>query len=163
MFKWFGKKQEKQENFTVTAPISGKLEKIEKVNDPAFAQKMLGDGFAIIPDEDKVTVYAPVAGKIEALPKTKHAIGIKTAQGVEILIHIGIDTVNLKGEGFEVVVNQDDEVTQGQKLEVFDKNVVTDNKLDPTVIVVFTSGYEKEIKLNQDDGAEVKANDLLIG
>lgn len=163
MFKWFGKKQEKQENFTVTTPISGKLEKIEKVNDPAFAQKMLGDGFAIIPDEDKVTVYAPVAGKIEALPKTKHAVGIKTAQGVEILIHIGIDTVNLKGEGFEVMVNQDDEVTQGQKLEVFDKNVVTDNNLDPTVIVVFTSGYEKEIKLNQDDGAEVKANDLLIG
>ena len=61
------------------------------------------------------------------------------------------------------MVNQDDEVKQGQKLEVFDKNVVTENKLDPTVIVVFTSGYEKEVKLNQDNGAAVKANDLLIG
>lgn len=163
MFKWFGKKQEKKEDLTVTAPINGKLEKIEEVNDPAFAQKMLGDGFAIVPEEDKVTVYAPVSGKIEALPKTKHAIGIQTAQGVEVLIHIGIDTVNLNGKGFEVMVNQDDEVKQGQKLEVFDKNVVTENKLDPTVIVVFTSGYEKEVKLNQDNGAAVKANDLLIG
>ena len=86
MFKWFGKKQEKKENLTVTAPISGKLEKIEEVNDPAFAQKMLGDGFAIVPEEDKVAVYAPVSGKIEALPQTKHAIGIQTAQGVEVLI-----------------------------------------------------------------------------
>ncbi|WLT00498.1 PTS glucose transporter subunit IIA [Lactobacillus helsingborgensis] len=163
MFKWFGKKQEKKDDLTVTAPISGKLEKIEEVSDPAFAQKMLGDGFAIVPEEDKVTVYAPVSGKIEALPKTKHAIGIQTAQGVEVLIHIGIDTVNLNGKGFEVVVNQDDEVKQGQKLEVFDKNVITENKLDPTVIVVFTSGYEKEVKLNQDNGAAVKANDLLIG
>lgn len=163
MFKWFGKEQEKKDDLTVTAPISGKLEKIEEVSDPAFAQKMLGDGFAIVPEEDKVTVYAPVSGKIEALPKTKHAIGIQTAQGVEVLIHIGIDTVNLNGKGFEVVVNQDDEVKQGQKLEVFDKNVITENKLDPTVIVVFTSGYEKEVKLNQDNGAAVKANDLLIG
>lgn len=163
MFKWFNKKEKQTKELMVTAPISGKLEKIEDVNDPAFAQKMLGDGFAIVPTEDKVTVYAPITGKIEALPKTKHAVGIQTEQGVEVLIHIGIDTVNLKGKGFTVFVNQGDNVTQGQKLEEFDKNIVTSNNLDPTVIIVFTNGYNKEINLNKNAGEIITANELLLG
>ncbi|MHA4858100.1 PTS sugar transporter subunit IIA, partial [Enterococcus faecium] len=87
MFEIFKKK--KQE--TLYAPCSGKIISITEVNDPVFSQKLLGDGFAVIPDGSKI--YAPLAGRVTNIFPTKHAINIKSNSGIDYLIHIGIDTV----------------------------------------------------------------------
>ena len=99
-------KQKKEEN--IVAPLNGKIVPMEEVPDPVFNQKMMGEGIAIVPEEGMV--YSPVNGKIIQLAETKHAIGLITEGGVEILIHIGLETVGLKGEGFTTKVNVGDEV-----------------------------------------------------
>ena len=83
----------------VLAPLTGQLISIDGVNDPVFSQRMMGDGFAIIPEE--TSVYAPFDATIEVLFPTGHAIGLKSANGLEMLIHIGIDTVNSKSGSFK--------------------------------------------------------------
>ncbi|HBC2404223.1 TPA: PTS glucose transporter subunit IIA, partial [Enterococcus faecium] len=105
MFEIFKKK--KQETFY--APCSGKIISITEVNDPVFSQKLLGDGFAVIPDGSKI--YAPLAGRVTNIFPTKHAINIKSNSGIDYLIHIGIDTVELQGEPFSICVQENDEVT----------------------------------------------------
>lgn len=110
--KLFGKQSKKQE--ILLAPLSGRVLPIEQVPDPAFAEKMLGEGVAIEPTEGEVV--APIDGEIIVIAPTKHAIGMRSNQGVEILIHIGLDTVNLQGEGFEVFVEVGNKVSIGQKL-----------------------------------------------
>ena len=97
------------------APLEGSLLAIEKVPDSVFAQKIMGDGFAIDPTNGEVT--SPVNGTITSfMADTRHAVGITAEDGLEVLIHIGIDTVNLGGEGFIGLVGQDDKVTAGQPL-----------------------------------------------
>ena len=88
---------------------------------------MLGDGFAIKPNDTQI--YAPVAGTISTLFPTKHAIGIKTDEGLEILIHLGLDTVELKGAPFTVDVKQGDKVEQGQPLATMDFKQITDKAM----------------------------------
>ena len=90
MFEIFKKK--KQETFY--APCSGKIISITEVNDPVFSQKLLGDGFAVVPDGSKI--YAPLAGRVTNIFPTKHAINIKSNSGIDYLIHIGIDEVTLE-------------------------------------------------------------------
>ena len=131
MFSLFKKK----EKTNIVAPISGELIELEKVKDPVFAKKMMGDGFAI----------APTDAEIVSLPSTKHAVGLRNREGQEILIHIGIDTVDLKGNGFTSYVSQDDYVHQGEKLISVDDNVLKQNKLDDTVMVILVKGYKKNL------------------
>lgn len=101
MFSLFKKK----EKINVVAPISGKLIELEKVKDPVFAKKMMGDGFVIVPNVQSSTfdVYASADAKVMSLLTTKHAIGLRNREGQKILIHIGIDTVDLKGKGLLLV------------------------------------------------------------
>ena len=89
----------------IYSPIKGKLVSIEAVTDPVFAQKMMGEGVAIIPSDSKVV--SPVEGTVVSVFPTKHAFGIETENGVEILIHIGLDTVELKGKHFDLKVEQE--------------------------------------------------------
>jgi len=91
---------------------------LEEVPDPVFAQKMMGDGIAIEPTEG--TVVSPVNGEIVQFFPTKHAIGIKSETGVEVLIHVGLETVGMKGEGFEGLVEVGDKVKVGTPLLTFD-------------------------------------------
>ena len=101
------------ENFS--APIGGRLVALDQVPDEVFAQKIMGDGFAIDPNEGEVV--SPVNGTVASfMDDTCHAIGIASETGLEVLIHIGIDTVNLAGEGFTAFVKQGDSVKAGQKL-----------------------------------------------
>lgn len=137
----------KKEKVGLIAPLSGKLVDLSTVRDPVFAQKMMGDGFAIKPSGETTIVYAPVDSTIVSLPDTKHAVGLKSSDGKEILIHIGIDTVGLNGEGFKAYVNQGEKVKQGSKLISFDNNVITKNNLDNTVMIILVKGYD-QIKLN---------------
>lgn len=143
MFSLFKKK----EKTNIVAPISGELIELEKVKDPVFAKKMMGDGFAIVPSVQNSTfdVYAPTDAEIVSLPSTKHAVGLRNREGQEILIHIGIDTVDLKGNGFTSYVSQDDYVHQGEKLISVDDNVLKQNKLDDTVMVILVKGYKKNL------------------
>ncbi|MBV7392378.1 beta-glucoside-specific PTS transporter subunit IIABC [Enterococcus sp. ALS3] len=108
----------------VTAPIEGEIKPIESASDPGFASKSLGNGFVIIPQ--KGIVVSPVSGKVEAVFPSGHAVGIISDTGIELLIHIGIDTVNLEGQGFKVLVEKNQEVTQGEKIIEFDIQKIID-------------------------------------
>ncbi len=120
MFKGlFGKKEK---NNKLYAPLKGEAVLLENIADPMFAQKILGDGIAIEPAEGKV--YSPVDGTVSMIADTKHAIGITTADGLELLIHVGMDTVALKGEGYTEKVAQGASVKKGDLLMEFDMDFI---------------------------------------
>lgn len=106
----------------IANPIKGEVISLNKVPDEVFAGKMLGDGFAIIPSDNKV--YAPVSGVIRVVFPTKHAVIIKTEEGIEILVHVGIDTVKLGGEGFEAHVQKGNSVKVGDLLITFNPKII---------------------------------------
>ncbi|MCF1684471.1 PTS system trehalose-specific EIIBC component [Tetragenococcus halophilus] len=120
------------------APVSGELLKITAVDDPVFSQKMMGDGYAVKPTEDQI--YAPVAGTISSVFETKHAIGILTDGGVEVLVHMGLDTVELKGTPFTINVKENDRVSSDTQLATMDRKAVEDAGKQTDVLTVFTNG-----------------------
>lgn len=132
LFGW----KKKTESFV--SPMTGEIISMEQVPDPVFAQKVMGDGFAVIPSDG--TVIAPINGTIAAAFPTGHAFGIKAESGMEILIHIGIDTVNLEGKGFDVLVKQGDEVKRGDILVKVDLDYVKQQGKSIASPVIFTSG-----------------------
>lgn len=120
MFKGlFGKKEK---NNKLYAPLKGEAVLLENIEDPMFAQKILGDGIAIEPSEGKV--YSPADGTVSMIADTKHAIGINTQDGLELLIHIGMDTVALKGEGYTSKVEAGASVKKGDLLMEFDMDFI---------------------------------------
>lgn len=133
MFKFNKKSQEVFQN-----PIAGTLMDLSEVPDQMFAQKLLGDGYAILPSDGGV--YAPLSGVVTVAFATGHAFGIETKQGMEILIHIGIDTVEMEGEGFESFVKQGDKVKQGDLLCKVDLSKITAADKSPITPIIFTSG-----------------------
>lgn len=128
--------------YHLTAPISGHTMSLEQVKDPVFAQKMMGDGIAIKSTGD--VVVAPADGEICLFPKTKHAIGLKLENGVEVLIHIGLDSVELKGEGFTQLVEVGTHVPMGTPLLKIDRPFVESKgvTLDTPMIIVNYTDYE---------------------
>ena len=142
------------------APIKGELVPITDVPDAVFAGKMMGDGFAIIPSEG--TVVSPVDGKIVNLFPTKHALGILADNGREILIHFGIDTVKLKGEGFETLVTENDQVKQGQPLLKVNLDYIKENATATITPVVFTNLAEGEaVQINKRGNVELKEEGVI--
>ncbi|WP_440602663.1 glucose-specific PTS transporter subunit IIBC [Bacillus sp. GB_SG_008] len=149
-------------NEVIAIPIEGKILPITEVPDQVFSGKMMGDGFAIEPTEG--TVVSPVNGEIVNVFPTKHAIGIQSEGGKEILIHFGIDTVKLNGEGFEALVSQGDKVTQGQPLLKVDIAFVKENAPSIITPIVFTNlqeGQKVEIK-KQDNVQKGETNVIEI-
>ncbi len=130
----------KKEQQSVCAPVKGKIIPLKEVKDKAFSSEALGKGIAIQPDEGLIT--APVSGEVVTLFPTQHAIGIKTEYGIEVLIHIGIDTVELNGKYFQAHVQQGDYVNVGQKLINFDKDSIEKAGYDCTVIMVITNSHD---------------------
>lgn len=131
MFSFFCKKKE----IEIYAPIEGKVVDITEVPDAIFSQKMMGDGVAIEPSGN--VLIAPCDGKIALVSETKHALAITTG-GLEVLMHIGIDTVELNGQGFDVHVKANDEIKKGDKLITFDRDFITENGkplITPVVII----------------------------
>lgn len=118
------------------SPFTGELHPITDAPDEAFAGKMTGDGFFVYPTEN--TVYAPADGEVTFVFDTKHAIGMTTADGVEYLLHIGIDTVKLNGQGFTVFVEDGQEVKQGDKLMEFDDEFIKQNAPSDACLCIFT-------------------------
>ena len=135
----------KLEEETILAPIKGEIKPIEESSDAAFASGALGKGVVILPEEGKV--YAPVTGTVTVLFPSLHAIGITSDAGVELLIHIGINTVQLNGEGFTAHIKQGDQIKQGQLLVEFDMNKIKEAGYTLETPVLVTNYADlKEVK-----------------
>lgn len=140
----FGGKGKKEETGKITckaktiySPLAGTAIPLEDVEDPVFSQGMMGLGVGIIPSEGKL--YAPVDGTVAAVFPTGHAVGMETADGMEILLHIGIDTVEMKGKGFKAVVAQGDKVKAGDLLVEFEPDVIKEAGYKDTTMVLVSN------------------------
>lgn len=141
----FFKKKEEVDLNTIYSPFKGKVIPIESLKDKTFAEKVMGDGIAIIPSEGKI--YAPISGTISALLDTKHAYGITSTNGFELLVHIGQDTVNLKGEGFVTSAKEGDQIEKGQLLGTFDIAFIEEHGYSiATPVILITGGDFKIIE-----------------
>lgn len=140
LFKKKTKKAEESVNNTLElfAVTSGEIIPITEVEDAVFAQKMMGDGFAVKPNSEG-TIFSPVAGKVSTIFPTQHAIGITTEQGVDILVHMGINTVELNGKGFKTLVEAGDTVTPETALSQVDLAVLESEGKDTAIIVILTN------------------------
>lgn len=143
-------------NKEIIAPIKGKVLALKDVQDGAFSSEVLGKGVAIVPEEG--IVVSPMNGVISTLFPTLHAIGITAEDGVEVLIHIGLDTVQLKGEGFTALVKQNDVVKQGQELIHFNMQVISDAGycLETPVVITNSKDYldvlvENKVQVNREE------------
>ena len=144
---------------TIVAPMAGESVPMETVEDPMFAAKVMGDGCAIRPTEGKV--FSPVNGTITVLAETGHAIGLLSDNGCELLLHIGIDTVNLEGKPFAAHVAVGDKVTVGQLLMDVDLNQIKKAGLPTTTMVIITN-TDAYSKIASTTGVTVAAGDKLI-
>ncbi|WP_163539359.1 glucose-specific PTS transporter subunit IIBC [Gracilibacillus sp. YIM 98692] len=147
-------------NLDFVSPIAGEAIPLEEVPDQVFSQKMMGDGFAIKPSEGKIV--SPVNGKIINIFPTKHAIGILADNGTEILIHIGIDTVNLKGEGFTAKVEEGDEVKKGQLMMEVDLSYIEEHASSIVTPVIFTNLEEgQSVNLKASGNVQREDKDIV--
>lgn len=143
----------------IKSPISGKVIELEKVNDPVFSSGAMGKGVAIEPIDNKV--YAPFDGVIEFIADTKHAIGLLSDDGVEVLIHVGMDTVKMNGKGFDVKTKVNSKVKAGDLLLEFDKSVIEKEgySLITPIVITNADNYEdKQLNINK----EVKSGNTII-
>lgn len=139
-------KVEKEITLDLTSPVKGKVIPLAEVNDNTFSSGLMGKGCAIIPEDNKV--YAPCSGVITSLFPSKHAIGITNDEGVDILIHVGINTVKLEGKGFEVFVSQGDRINDGQKLLEFDKEAMEKAGYDTIIpVIILNSSQLNDVKV----------------
>lgn len=130
-------KGNKNKNVELYNPVDGEVIPIEEVSDPVFSQKMMGDGFGVEPTNGDV--YSPIKGEVVSVFPTKHAVGLKAENGVEVLVHIGVDTVELDGAPFEVFVSEGDKVSETTKLATVDLEALKAADKPDTVIIVFTN------------------------
>ncbi|MBU8905095.1 glucose-specific PTS transporter subunit IIBC [Desertibacillus haloalkaliphilus] len=142
------------------SPLEGKVLPLADVPDEVFSSKMMGDGFAIEPT--KGVVIAPMDAKVVNLFPTKHAIGLETKGGHEILIHVGIDTVQLDGEGFETLVNQGDEVKRGQELLKINLDYIKEHAPSVVTPIIFTNlNEDQEVKVNKEGAVELGESEIV--
>lgn len=132
-----------KEKQRIQAPVQGQLVSLDQINDEVFASQQMGKTLAIYPTEEQIV--SPGNGQVTALYPTHHAIGLMLDNGAEILLHIGINTVELKGRGFETFVKAEERVRLGQKLLSFDKQIIQAAGYDPTVLVIVTNTAEMAI------------------
>ncbi|SIT87919.1 PTS sugar transporter subunit IIA [Edaphobacillus lindanitolerans] len=132
----------------VVAPVTGEVVLLEDVPDPVFSQKMMGDGVAVMPSGG--AVVSPVDGTVEMVADTGHAVGVKSGDGTEFLIHIGLETVSLKGQGFSVKVSQGDKVSAGQPLIEADWAYLKEHAASIVTPIVVTNGEGRTISREAD-------------
>ncbi len=143
----------------IESPVKGTVYPISEVNDAIFSKELLGKGVAITPEDD--TIYSPINGEVITVLESKHAIGLRSDDGIEILLHIGIDTVNLKGKPFEVFVKEGDQVSVGQKLIKADFDEIKQAGYDETVILVVTNS-ESFTAVNETTGNIAENEPVMV-
>lgn len=144
---------------TVYAPLSGTAITLAEIGDGVFSEGILGPGCGIRPAEE--TVYAPFDGTVIQVADTKHAIGIASKDGIELLIHVGLDTVAMKGKGFQVYVSCGDHVSRGQKLLKFSKKeIAAAGYFDTTAVLVTNSDEYSSVEMCTV--GEVSPSDKLL-
>lgn len=152
--------QEKaKKTISLSSPLKGGVLPLNEIKDDAFALGVLGKGIGMIPEEGKV--YAPIDGEVSALFPTFHAIGLKGDNGVEVLIHVGMNTVQLEGEGFTPHVKQGDRVKQGQLLMEFDKTLIVEKgySLETPIIISNSDNY---LDILDTDAKKVSVGDTIL-
>ncbi len=141
-------------------PISGEVAPLAKSPDIPFSKGMLGDGIVIFPSDNKV--YAPCDARVNFTFPTRHAIGLETASGKEFLIHVGINTNTLQGEGFHVFVHPKERVRKGQLLMQFDEDIVKQQELSLATPVVFTNVNQEDIEVLKVGYVEAKEVLMIV-
>lgn len=141
------------------AVIDGEIIKVEEIEDPVFSSKMIGDGYGIIPTGKKL--YSPIAGKIEEIASTKHAVYLSTNNNVKLLIHLGIDTILLKGEGFQTTLEKGTIVEEGDLLVSFDPDFIRQEGLNPVVSVIVLGQKDQGMDVSVYPSEIAKANETI--
>ena len=151
----------KESGIEVKAPVNGEIFPIESVNDPVFSEKMMGDGIAI--KYAGGDVVAPVTGKITSviLPSC-HAFGIRCENGLDVLVHVGLDVVKLKGEGFQLLKKKGEMVHQGEAVIKVDYDLLKDKGLDLITLIVITNSNEFLLNQKAHGHAESGKTDLFV-
>jgi len=147
--------KKKDDTVVLYRPVKGTVIDISQVQDNMFSEKLMGDGVAIEPEGNDI--LAPCDGKVLLVPKTLHAVALEAANGAEVLIHIGIDTVELHGQGFTCHVKAGDSVKRGDKLISFDREFIDREGKPLTTPIVITNADDKgiEIKKSFSDDSEI--------
>ncbi|TYS51208.1 PTS sugar transporter subunit IIA [Bacillus infantis] len=140
------------------SPATGIIKPIDQVNDETFSSKLMGDGFAIEPKGPEV--YAPADAKVDFVFQTNHAVGLKTDDGKEILIHVGVDTVNLEGKGFSSHIKEGQKVKQGDLLLTVDFESIKELVPSTDIIVIFTSGEACTV-INPNSSIQKKDTNII--
>ncbi len=154
----FFKRKKKNEAVEVKAFFQGTALPLEQVKDPLFADKVMGDGAAIEPQDG--TLYAPVSGTVATIFDTKHAIGYKLDNGADVLMHIGMDTVELEGKGFDLDISVGDKVQAGQLIGKIDLSYIKTQGKEVTTPVLLTTMDEYKIEFVKTEGP-VNVGDVL--
>lgn len=146
---WRDKAAEKTDELTFTRPVEGQIIPLENVNDDVFARKIMGDGIAIVPSQG--VLRAPADGTVVNIFESGHALSLLTDAGVELIFHIGIDTIKLQGEGFSPQVKEGQHVKRGETLIEFSLDTITAAGLDPVVMMVVTNGERFSLTPGSND------------
>ncbi len=142
LFDRLKKKEEIKDN-EIVAPISGSIVPLDKVNDAMFREEMMGQTLAIRPELNLTTMVAPVSGTLEVMFPTGHAYAVRMADGTGVLIHVGIDTVNLKGKGFKPLAKAGDVVKAGDPIVKVDFVTLEEKGYDYTVMMILTDADKR--------------------
>ena len=134
------------------SPLTGRSVSLEEVPDPVFSQKIIGDGMAVIPSDGRIV--SPVDAQVVSVADTAHAYGLKTEDGIELLIHAGIDTVKMNGEGFETFVETGAKVKKGDKLLSFDMDLVKEKGYKTQTMFLVADAKAKEVEVVEAANAD---------
>lgn len=143
------------------APVSGQCISLKDVKDKVFSRLMLGDGIAIEPSE--CTVVAPADGTVEVvMNETEHTVGLKVRNDVEVLIHVGVNTSNLKGKGFKCLVKVGDKVKAGMPLIEFDKKIIEESGYKSTIIFIISDNHDQAINFKNETDIVIAGKDIVL-
>lgn len=153
-------KKKNDTKITINAIATGKLLPLEQVNDPVFSKKMMGDGVAVDVDDDYIV--SPVDGTISLIAETKHAFGITTSEGIEIMVHVGLETVNLKGQGFKKLKEMGDQVKKGNRILHIDRNFMKEHNVELITPVIVLNSMDHNLHHVNGDSVDPSSTILSL-
>lgn len=146
----------------IFSPVTGKYLDLDEVPDPVFSDRMVGEGAAVQPEMSNTIIKSPVNGKIIMMTDTNHAIGIQDENGIELLIHIGLDTVELNGKGLKPLISINEEVQLGQPIMEVNVNMIEESGKNSVIPVVITNMKDNHYKLITNKLETVEAGNTVL-